>query len=66
MEAFLLCVLVSLIIGWLGRNRKFGFWGYFLCSLALTPLVGLVVLLASDPRKKEDLTKPASATRASS
>jgi len=45
---------MSLVIGWFGRNRKFGFWGFFFCSLALTPLVGLIVLLASDVRKKED------------
>jgi hypothetical protein len=51
---FLLCALSSLVVGWFGRNRKFGFWGYFFCSLALTPVVGLIILLASDVRKKED------------
>lgn len=53
MELFLLCALSSLVIGWLGRNRKFGFWGNFFCSLALTPIIGLIILLASDDRKKE-------------
>lgn len=51
MEPFLLCVTASLVLGWLGRRRTFGFWGYFFCSLALTPLVGVVALLASPPRK---------------
>ena len=51
-ELFLLIALLSLGIGWLGRNRKFGFWGYFFCSLALTPIVGLIVFFASDPPKK--------------
>ena len=32
--------------------RRLGFW--VLLALALTPLVGLIVLLASDVRKKED------------
>ncbi|PKU22279.1 hypothetical protein CWS72_22460 [Telmatospirillum siberiense] len=53
MELFLLVLVSSLIIGWCGRNRKFTFWGYFFCSLALTPFIGLLVLMASDSRKKE-------------
>jgi hypothetical protein len=51
-ELFLLCALSSVVVGWIGRDRKFGFWGYFFCSLALTPIVGLVIVLASDRRKK--------------
>lgn len=45
-------IVLSFIIGLLGCNRKFGFWGYFFCSLALTPFVGVIVLLASDKRSK--------------
>ena len=41
-----LCVLIAL----LGRNRKFGFWGYLFCSLFLTPVLGALILLASDAR----------------
>jgi len=44
-----LCFVIALF----GSNRKFGFWGYFFCSLALTPCVGVVVLLASDKRPKK-------------
>lgn len=54
MELFLFAVTASLVIGWLGRNKKFGFWGYFFCSLALTPFVGLIVLFASDAKNKND------------
>jgi hypothetical protein len=43
-----LCFIIAL----LGANRKFGYWGYFLCSLLLTPPVGALVLLGSDPRRK--------------
>ena len=43
---------VSLIIGFFGRHKKFGFWGYFFGSLLLTPLIGVILLLASDPKKK--------------
>ncbi|MGD9733949.1 MAG: hypothetical protein AB7U45_17380 [Desulfamplus sp.] len=48
----LLTIILSYIIGKIGQNRKFGFWGYFFCSLILTPLVGLLLVLASDPRPK--------------
>lgn len=41
-----LCFCIAL----LGTHRKFGYWGYFFSSLFLTPLVGAVILLGSDPR----------------
>ena len=49
--AFLIYLLISLMVGWFGANRKLGFWAYFFGSLALTPLVGLLLVLVSDPRK---------------
>lgn len=66
MGAFLLCALVSVFVGWLGRNRRFGFWGYFFCSLALTPIVGVIILLASDPTEAENRKNAASAPYSSS
>ena len=47
---------LSLLIAFLGMNRKFGFWGYLFCSLLLTPAVGLIVLLASDRREPDNVT----------
>jgi hypothetical protein len=44
-----LCFIIALI----GTNRKFGFWGYFFCSLFLTPFIGALILLASDRRPKQ-------------
>ena len=41
-----LCVIIALI----GIQRKFGFWGYFFCSLFLTPVIGAIIVLASDER----------------
>lgn len=40
-----LYVLMALIVGWLGRNKSIGFVGYFLLSLALTPLLMFFILL---------------------
>jgi hypothetical protein len=41
------CLLIAL----LGTHRKFGFWGYFFGSVLLTPVIGILLLVASDSRK---------------
>ncbi|KPA15496.1 membrane protein [Candidatus Magnetomorum sp. HK-1] len=41
---------ICLLIGLLGANRKFGFWGYFFGSILLSPIIGLCLVLASDKR----------------
>jgi hypothetical protein len=45
----LIYVVLSILLGLMGYNRKFGFWGYFFGSMLLTPLVGILLVLASDP-----------------
>lgn len=50
----LIYILLSLVMGLVGRNRKFGFWGYFFGSIVLTPIIGLLLVLASDSRKPAD------------
>ena len=47
--ALILWVAVSYFIALIGRNRRFGFFGTFLVSLLLSPLVGILVVLASAP-----------------
>ena len=42
---------LCLIIGLIGRKHKFGFWGHFFCSLALTPIIGILLILAAGPRR---------------
>jgi hypothetical protein len=49
----ILTILASLLIATLGKYRKMGFWGYLFASLLLTPIMGLLLLLASDPRPKD-------------
>jgi hypothetical protein len=39
----------ALLIGYFGRRYRFGFWGYFLISVFLTPLIGLLTLIAAIP-----------------
>jgi hypothetical protein len=43
-------VIICFVIGLLGMNRKLGFWGYFFFSFLFTPVLGVVILLASDRR----------------
>ncbi|MDM8536955.1 hypothetical protein QUF70_09400 [Desulfobacterales bacterium HSG17] len=52
-----LYLLFCLLMGLLGRNRKLGFWGYFFGSIILTPVIGLILVLASDPRKPNQVSK---------
>lgn len=54
-----LCALVA----YLGRERKFGFWGYLVASLLLDPIIGMLLVLASD--KKAAPAVPATPATAS-
>ena len=47
-----LYVAIAASVGYFGRDRTFGFWGYFVISLLLTPMVGVLCALASDRRTK--------------
>jgi hypothetical protein len=44
--------LIAALIGYLGNDRKFGFWGNFFVSLLLTPVIGLLVFFAQSPKAK--------------
>lgn len=46
-------IVLSLMIGYLGRKRRMGFWGLFFGSMFLTPLIGLVILLATEDVKTD-------------
>jgi Sec-independent protein secretion pathway component TatC len=43
----LLMVAGSVLVGWLGRHRRIGFLGFFIVSLLITPILGLLVLILS-------------------
>jgi hypothetical protein len=49
--AAILYFLLCLAIGYFGRHRKLGFWGYLFGSILLSPVIGLLLLFASDVRK---------------
>jgi hypothetical protein len=47
---FLVYLVACLLVGLLGMNRKFGFWGYFFGSILLTPVIGLLLVFGSDKK----------------
>ena len=51
-------VLSAILIGFFGRRHRFGFWGYFFASVLLTPVIGLLILIAATPPRE-----PKKATR---
>ena len=51
MLLFALILGMSLLIGLLGINSRLGFWGNFFASILLTPLVGLLLVIASGHKK---------------
>ena len=51
--AYILYFAVCGVIAALGRNRKFGFWGYFFAALLFTPIIGAIIVLASDTRPRQ-------------
>ncbi len=46
-----LYISLSLLIAFLGINKKMGFWGIFFFSIIFSPILGLIVLVISGNRK---------------
>lgn len=43
-------IIFSLIAGLMGTNKKLGFWGTFLGSLLISPLVTIIFMLVFQPK----------------
>lgn len=56
-------LILAILIGFFGRNRRFRFWGYFFASVLLTPIIGLLLLIAAIPVKQPRPHKPQVARR---
>lgn len=48
----ILYIAICALVAYFGRERKFGFVGYFIASLVFLPLIGLLLVLASDKKAK--------------
>jgi len=54
----ILWIILCVVIGLLGKNRKIGSAGAFFLSLILSPLIGLIIVLISNPRKIQNQISP--------
>jgi hypothetical protein len=46
-------LVLALILGIISKTTKLGFWGGFLISVFLTPIIGLMILLTAKPKKEK-------------
>ena len=46
-------LLLSFCVGILGNEKKIGYWGVVLCSILLSPIVGLIIGLFFISRNRE-------------
>jgi hypothetical protein len=56
--AVVIYLLLCILVAYLGRRRKWGYWGYLWSSVLFTPFFGSLFVLASDPPPRPG--KPAS------
>jgi hypothetical protein len=42
-------VLLCLVVGFAGRQRAFGFWGFLFFSMLVTPVIGTLALIGASP-----------------
>jgi tetratricopeptide (TPR) repeat protein len=59
MVIFILWLIFCFVAGFVGDSRKIGFWGAFLWSLFLSPLVGLIIAFVSDKKGQGQYVSPA-------
>jgi Na+/melibiose symporter-like transporter len=50
-ELIIAYLALCLVAGFLGRNRRIGFWGFLFCSMIVTPVVSLLFLYFATPRR---------------
>ena len=50
----LICIVIAFFFGYLGRNKKMGFWGYFFATLFLTPFIGAILLIVTGKKETNE------------
>lgn len=59
--ATLIYIIMALLVGYVGKTKTLGFWGYFVIALIMTPFIGLVSIFVEDQivaRRARALTAP--------
>ena len=47
-------IIFSLIAGIMGSNKRMGFWGTFLTSLVISPVICIIFVLIFQPKRKHN------------
>ncbi len=53
MEFIVIWIFFAILVGWYWTNKKRGFWGGFLWSIILSPIIGFIIGLLLKPNLKE-------------
>jgi hypothetical protein len=56
-------VFFCILVGLCGTQRRMGFTGTFLLSLAITPVLALLVLLITGPSRRAEMARRAELAR---
>ena len=48
---------IALFMGYIGKDKKFGFWGNLAVTLLLTPIVGIIVYFAQSDKHSKCCSK---------
>ena len=60
LQIVVLYLLLCLVVGFLGRRRRIGFWGFVFLSVMLAPLVtSLFIFFAAPVKRRRVATKRA-------
>lgn len=51
--AVIMYFLACAAVGFLGRDRRVGFWGFFIMSLFVSPIISVLFLFFSTPIERE-------------
>lgn len=51
---FLLYFVLCVGVAYIGRNRKWGYWGHLWASIIFSPLMGLLFVFAANPNENQD------------
>jgi hypothetical protein len=59
-EIVLVYIVLCMVVGFLGRRRRIGYWGFVFLSVLLTPLItGLFIFFAAPVKRRRVVPKRA-------
>lgn len=53
MEVFIFWIILAIIVGAFGSDKTVGFWGAFLWSVLLSPVIGAIIVALSKSNKQK-------------